>query len=292
VLAEHGTTLSETSTAANDETTRGIRAASDTATALDDLHRRSDNVQATMASLEERSVAVEQIVATIDEIADQTNLLALNAAIEAARAGDHGRGFAVVADEVRKLAERSSTATKEIGSILTTIRRETLGAASAMRETTGSMASGVGLARSASKALEGVGGSIGAASTIAHELANRASIMRDAASLLGQTIESTSAIVQQNAAAASEMQLTTKSVAETIVPITQAARHQSDAAREVSHATAELAAGVQEVNAAATALRDQSETLRAVVATFRIGAIHDRGRARQAAGPAPLAVRA
>ena len=282
VLAEHGSTLRESSTAANDETAKGIRAASDTAAALDDLHRRSDHVQATMAMLEERSLAVEEIVATIDEIADQTNLLALNAAIEAARAGDHGRGFAVVADEVRKLAERSSGATKEIGSILSAIRRETLGVAAAMRETAGSMASGVGLARSASAALEGVGGSIGAASTIARELADRTGVMRDTASLLGRTIETTSVVVQQNASAASELRFTTKSVAETIVPITQAARHQSDAAREVSHATAELAAGVQEMNAAATGLRDQSDALRAVVATFRIGAVHIAGEPRLA----------
>jgi methyl-accepting chemotaxis protein len=56
-------------------------------------------------------------ISIIDEIAYQTNLLALNAAIEAARAGDHGRGFAVVASEVRKLAERSQSASKEIGGL-------------------------------------------------------------------------------------------------------------------------------------------------------------------------------
>ena len=61
----------------------------------------------------------------ISDIADQTNLLALNAAIEAARAGDAGRGFAVVADEVRKLAEKTMSATKEVGDAIEGIQSGT-----------------------------------------------------------------------------------------------------------------------------------------------------------------------
>lgn len=75
--------------------------------------------------LEIKSLAVNEIINTIDDISEQTNLLSLNASIEAARAGELGRGFAVVAEEIRKLAAQTQRAAKQISDIILEIVKQT-----------------------------------------------------------------------------------------------------------------------------------------------------------------------
>ncbi|NLL72251.1 MAG: methyl-accepting chemotaxis protein [Clostridiales bacterium] len=75
--------------------------------------------------LGEKSLAVSEIIGTINDVAEQTNLLSLNASIEAARAGAAGRGFAVVAEEIRKLAVQSRNAADQIGDIIDEIVEQT-----------------------------------------------------------------------------------------------------------------------------------------------------------------------
>ena len=77
----------------------------------EDATRRMDEIR-------NSSGRIVEIIGVIDAISFQTNILALNAAVEAARAGEAGRNFAVVAAEVRQLAQRTSTAAREIKTLI------------------------------------------------------------------------------------------------------------------------------------------------------------------------------
>jgi methyl-accepting chemotaxis protein len=127
---------------ANDAAIAGAAVVEKAVAAMQLIADRVRESAATVTNLGTRSEEIGEIISTIEEIADQTNLLALNAAIEAARAGDQGRGFAVVADEVRALAERTSRATREIGSMIRAIQQDTRQAVLAMEEGVAQVAQG------------------------------------------------------------------------------------------------------------------------------------------------------
>ncbi|MBC8062577.1 MAG: methyl-accepting chemotaxis protein, partial [Clostridiaceae bacterium] len=102
----------------NDTNQQGIISTKLLAIKLKENDTAAKKLSENIGNLSNKSKLIGQIVSSIESIASQTNLLALNAAIEAARAGESGKGFAVVADEVRKLAEQTSTATKQISTMI------------------------------------------------------------------------------------------------------------------------------------------------------------------------------
>jgi methyl-accepting chemotaxis protein len=125
-----------------------------------------------MKRLGESSGQIGDIVGVINDIADQTNLLALNAAIEAARAGEQGRGFAVVADEVRKLAERTTQATSQINSMISSIQSEVAHAGVAMNNATLRVESGVEFSRKTGDSLRNIVSSVNTLQSMVQQIAS------------------------------------------------------------------------------------------------------------------------
>ncbi|UIN20623.1 methyl-accepting chemotaxis protein [Herbaspirillum frisingense] len=132
---------------------RGARAVEDAVKAMDGIREQISETSDRIARLGASSQMIGEITDLISDITERTNVLALNAAIQAASAGEAGRGFSVVAEEVQHLAERSSAATREIGSLVRMIQADTRDVVVAMEKSTTGVTEGAVLSDAAGSAL-------------------------------------------------------------------------------------------------------------------------------------------
>ena len=177
------------------------------------------NLQGNMEELGAQAESIGGVMNVISDIADQTNLLALNAAIEAARAGEAGRGFAVVADEVRKLAEKTMSATHEVGTNISAIQT------------------------SARNNIEEVGNAVKSISE-ATELANASG---DALAEIVDLASANSSVVASIATAAEEQSATSEEINHSIEEINQVVGETTEGMIQSSAAVQELSHMAQEL---------------------------------------------
>jgi methyl-accepting chemotaxis protein len=152
-IANKSTQASDSAGATTQKAEHGASMVSSLKNAIGEVDRRTEILKRGIDELGTQAQGINKIMTVITAIADQTSLLALNAAIEAARAGEAGSGFAVVADEVRNLAEKTMTATKEVGSSVESIQKGTLESVASMEETAQSVRQSTELADTAQEAL-------------------------------------------------------------------------------------------------------------------------------------------
>jgi methyl-accepting chemotaxis protein len=101
----------------------GLDAMEHAARTMENIRAQAEAVAGNVVSLSEKTQAIGDIIATVNDLAEQSHLLALNAAIEAAAAGEHGRSFSVIAGEVKNLADQSREATVQVRLILGDIQK-------------------------------------------------------------------------------------------------------------------------------------------------------------------------
>lgn len=255
---------------AHEAVNRGSGTVRQTITGMQSIRQAVAGSAEKVKELGEYSGQIGTIVEAIDDIAEQTNLLALNAAIEAARAGEHGKGFAVVADEVRKLAERSSRATKEIATLISTVQAETMKAVTAMEQGAGEVESGVTLAENTGRAFEAIAEAVQITRRQSEEIAAAVQQMSGASSNVVKAMDEIAGVADGNTASAEKMAADSDQVSRAIEQIAALSQENSAAAEEVSAAAQEMTAQVQEVVRNVADLTDLADNLQSSVNMFRL----------------------
>ena len=164
-----------------------------------------------MSALGKQAESTGQILGVISDIADQTNLLALNAAIEAARAGEAGRGFAVVADEVRKLAEKTMSATREVGAAIIEIQDGTRKNVGHVEQVVNRIDEATALAGASGEALREIVSLVETTSSQVRSIATAAEQQSATSEEINRSVDEVNHI---SAATSEAMRLSTSSVAE------------------------------------------------------------------------------
>lgn len=207
-IANHAQSTRTTAEQAGIAASDGARITAAASSAIESLAGTVRIAAEQVESLSQSSQEISRITGVIREIAEQTNLLALNAAIEAARAGEQGRGFAVVADEVRNLAERTSTATQEIGSMIQNILAETHTVVTGMRKGADHVAEGVTLANEAVGALSHIDEEMTRTTQMVGDISHASSEQQQAMTHLAHNLEQIASMTEQNVAVVTQTNAT------------------------------------------------------------------------------------
>lgn len=170
-IARNATTAAKAGTSSSEHADLAKQAIEENVKSIELLSENVSTWADTNRALSTATDRIDKIILVINEIAGQTNLLALNAAIEAARAGEQGRGFAVVADEVRKLADKTASATKEIGDMIKDVKEKADNSLTTMDATLGQVVDNIGRSKHAEDSLKKIAVEIRQTVDMIHQIA-------------------------------------------------------------------------------------------------------------------------
>lgn len=208
-----------------------------------ELVSRIDRSTATVEGFRDRALRINESVEFITHIAQQTHLLALNATIEAARAGEHGRGFSVVAEEIRKLADSSRRFADQISKLAKEINSQSTEVIGSMNDSTQAAREGKAVMLQARTSIDAMVQSVLTSMERIEAISALTTAQSKGADGLVRAIEEISKIAEDNAAGT----------------------------EEASAATEEQTASMQEMSASAQELAKASDTLKDLIAVFKVG---------------------
>lgn len=193
----------------------------------------TESIMVDINNLESESVAIIDIINTMNEITDQTNLLSLNAMIEAARAGEYGKGFAVVADEIRKLAEKSAHEAMNINQIIDNIQLRTKKTLETARRAESIVADQDNALKAALMNFGLINDHVGNLTSNLNRISQGIEVIAQAKEDTLSAIESISSTLEETVAASTEVGATADNQLETVKRLNNAAEQLNDDANNL-----------------------------------------------------------
>lgn len=266
----------------------GMRAVRETMDGMEQIRNAVVDANHVVARLGDRSAEIGKIINVIEDVAEQTNLLALNAAILAAQAGEHGKGFSVVASQIRDLSERTASSTKEIGTLVESVRSEVRNALDSMSRGSQMVQDGVDLAQDAGKALNNILSSATKAAEMGKQIA---SATRDQAKgsedvarsvdRLQEMVRQINTATRQQAAGSEHIRRAVESMREVTKYVRQAMAEQKSGSVMISRAAERMIDMVHEIFEVTTQQAAESEKIVGTMDRVRMIADSNRASAQE-----------
>jgi methyl-accepting chemotaxis protein len=241
-------------------------------------------VTKSIESLSEKSLEIDAIIKTVDDMADRTNLLALNSAVEAARAGEHGEGFRVLAEEIRDLAVEERENTRQITQIIKDIQKSMRLAVESVESGKSSVDDGIRQAQSSREALDIIVKQVQQANQMAKQISTATeeqlsvsnAIVKAMEEAKKQILELDSALEEQSISgqqiekAAEDMRKLTEGVRTAMQQQVISARETAKAIQEIDRIAQNALATATEASKAADSLKASAENLLSSISQFKI----------------------
>ncbi|WP_265108748.1 methyl-accepting chemotaxis protein [Halosolutus halophilus] len=216
----------------------GQEAAQEAIAAMDDIETEAEGAVSEIRRLEDEVQQIDELIASISDIAHQTNMLALNANIEASRSAgaEEDEGFSVVAKEVKTLSEDVAEAADEAEDRLEAIRKRTEQSAAEVEGTSDRIEAASDQVQEAVESLEAIADLAGETNVGVQEISaateEQAATTQEVVAMVDDaaTISEETTSEAENVAAAAEEQTTA------LTEVTKSASKLSGQAAELSEA--------------------------------------------------------
>ncbi len=229
---------------------------------MSDLKKVVTNTAQIIEEVNSWGEQVSAILGIVDEITEQTSLLALNASIISAQAGAHGRGFAVVADEIKELATRTKDSTKEIGTLVHSLRMKTEDGVKNINEGIQKADHGVHLAKAVKQALNAI---LDRATNASGRAADTAAVVQQTAEssqIISASMNTMTEMVSQIKIAIQAEEQNIEEVVTAVDNIRETAEHVNSASIEQKRSAAQIEKSMEDVTEKFSDISTQTEELK------------------------------